>query len=1057
VVRPLDAERLRREARALRARGVRIAAVSLLHADRHPAHEAAAAGILREEGFRVVLSCETAPRIGYLARTQTTLIEAALGPVIHGYLDRVEAALPGVRLSVMTSAAALRPRATFRPSESLLSGPAAGAIGAAVAAGRSGFRSVISFDMGGTSTDVARIDGSPRLSFSHRIEGAEVLAPAVAIETVAAGGGSVCAVSPVGLSVGPGSAGADPGPACYGTGGPLTITDVNLLLGRLLPDRFGVPLVHAAAEEAFAGLLERAKTDLRRDLEPHAALEGLLDIANEKMAGAIRRVSTRDGYDPAAYGLLAFGGAGPQHACAVARRLGIRTVIVPPDAGILSAVGLEGAAFERIATRQVLATLDALRAGLSGLLAELDGEAEALVAADAPGSSPRIERRIAAMRLVGQESWLDVELSEERPEVSFAKRYREVYGHEPEGRGIEVVSVRSVAAWREPGMEAAVAASAGGGGAVEATSARFDGRWVRTPVLPRDSLGPGATVEGPAIITESHATTVVEPGWKGVVDEHGALILTDSGADAARATVVAGASAARVELLANRLTSIAQEMGEALRRTAVSTNVKERLDFSCAVLDPEGQLLANAPHVPVHLGSLGLCVREVARRLELRPGDAALTNHPAFGGSHLPDLTVLMPVHADDGARLAWVAARAHHAEIGGVVPGSMNPGATSLADEGVAIAPMKIIEGGRPRLEALSALLASPAPPQRASRAIADNLADVHAALAALHAGARGIRMLATGNGGTPALLDGMEAISARSDAAMRRALVRCGDGRREAEERLDDGSPLRVRIDLAGGEAAFDFAGSAPVHPGARNATPAIVRSAVLYVLRLMIDEPLPLNEGLLRPVSIRLPRGMLNPPFHDDPSRCPAVGAGNVETSQRLVDTLIKALGLAACSQGTMNNVIFGNDRFSYYETVCGGAGAGRGFDGCSAVHTHMTNTRITDPEILEHRHPVRLERFGIRRGSGGSGGPAGWRGGDGAIREITFLEPVTLSIIAEHRRGGPCGIAGGEAGAPGAQRLVRADGTVRAVGDETFAAGAGDRLILETPGGGGCGAG
>lgn len=1052
VLHPLDLRDVRRIAESARSLGLSAAAVCLMHADRHPEHEALVAQVLSEYGFSVIRSSETAPQIGYLARAQTTLIEAALMPVIDGYLDQIEAALPGVGLSVMTSAASLRPRASFRPAESLLSGPAAGVIGASVAGGRSGFARVISFDMGGTSTDVARIDGSPRLAFSHQVEGAEVLAPAVAIETVAAGGGSVCDVSAVGLAVGPGSAGADPGPACYGAGGPLTVTDVNLLLGRLVPGRFGVPLVVEAATAALDQLRARAAAELGLDLSREAALEGLLEIANEKMAGAIRGVSTRDGYDPADYALLAFGGAGPQHVCAVARRLGIRTAIVPRDAGILSAVGLEGAAFQRFAARQVLARLDDVAAQLPAMLAELDDEACALVMADAPGSEPKIELRIATMRLEGQESALDVELNDEAPAEAFARRYRAVYGHAPAGRAIEVVSLRSMAAWRAgaAGGESFGARPDGGSAASEASRAFFGGRWADVPVLARASLHAGTRVSGPAIVTEEHATTVVEPGWSATVDAAGALVLRDEQPETAAAgAALSRTRAASVELLANRLTSIALEMGEALRRTAVSTNVKERLDFSCAVLDAHGHLLANAPHVPVHLGSLGLCVREVAAQLELREGDAALTNHPAFGGSHLPDITVLMPVHGVSGERLAWVAARAHHAEVGGPTPGSMNPQARSLAEEGVVLAPMKIINGGQTCFDDLRERLSAPPHP---SRAVDDNIADVQAALAALHAGAGAIRALGEAMGAA-AVLEGMEAISARSAEAMRRALARLGDGRWEAEERLDDGSPLRVRIDVAGGEATFDLAGSAPVHEGSRNATPAIVRSAVLYVLRLMIDEPLPLNEGLLRPVTIRLPEGMLNPPFEEDPQRCPAVSAGNVETSQRLVDTLIKALRLGACGQGTMNNVIFGNERFSYYETVCGGAGAGPGFDGCAAVHTHMTNTRITDPEVLEHRHPVRLERFAIRRGSGGAGR---WRGGDGVVREIRFLEPVTLSVIGEHRRSGPFGMDGGEAGAPGAQRLVRGDGTEQPIWDASVAAAAGDLLVLETPGGGGCGA-
>jgi len=515
-------------------------------------------------------------------------------------------------------------------------------------------------------------------------------------------------------------------------------------------------------------------------------------------------------------------------------------------------------------------------------------------------------------------------------------------------------------------------------------------------------------------------------------------------------------AAVQLELFTHRFGAIARQMGERLQRTAVSTNVKERLDFSCALLDAAGDLVVNAPHIPVHLGALGLCVRMTAAALPLEPGDVAVTNHPAFGGSHLPDVTVVTPVFADaepgGAARpplLGYVASRAHHAEIGGMRPGSMPPGARCLAEEGVVLAPTWLARRGEARwAELRRLLLAGPYP----TRAVEENLADLRAAAAANHSGAEALRALARA-AGRDAVAFYMEALERRAEERLRAALARLPPGRREAVERLDDGSPLAVRFEIGPAGARLDFAGSAGVHPGNLNAPPAVVRSAVLYVLRLLIAEPLPLNEGLLRPIDIRVPPGMLNPPFPDDPWRAPAVVGGNVETSQRLVDTLLKALGLAACSQGTMNNVLFGNDRFGYYETVCGGAGAGPGFDGASAVHTHMTNTRATDPELLEHRYPVRLERFAVRPGSGGAGRH---RGGDGAVRELTFLAPMSLSLLTQHRVEAPYGAAGGSPGLPGRQLLVRASGeTLELAPVAGCEVEPGDRLVLETPGGGGWG--
>jgi 5-oxoprolinase (ATP-hydrolysing) len=774
------------------------------------------------------------------------------------------------------------------------------------------------------------------------------------------------------------------------------------------------------------------------------------------MADAIRRISLRRGYDPAAYALVAFGGAGAQHACAVARRLGVSTVVVPPDAGLLSALGLGHAVIERFAEQQVLRPLEEIEDLVAGWLDTLGRRASDEVGAEGiPSSEITIRRRIAHLRFVGQDATLTVELDEGvSPRDAFEQRYETIFGHRPGERAVELESLRVVASSRpDPDPASPAGHAIFDARPVGARRLRIDGTIVEAPVFERETLKPGARFEGPAVVDEAHSAVVVERGWLAEVDAVGSLVLREIERPGTRAEA-ARPEAVRLELFTNRFRTIAREMGERLRHTAISTNVKERLDFSCAVLDPEGVLIVNAPHIPVHLGALGMCVRKVRETLPLGSGDVVVTNHPGFGGSHLPDITIVTPVHLEpdgDSPLLGYVASRAHHAEIGGSRPGSMPPAATTLAEEGVVIPPTLLARAGEPRWDALRALLEGAPYP---TRAVEDNLADLRAAVAAGHAGAEALRTLAITHG-AQTVHSYMHALTALAERRIRDAFERIPDGTYEAEERLDDGAILRVRLDIEGDSARIDFDGSAPVHPGNLNATPAIVASAVIYVLRLMIDEPLPLNEGFMRAVSLHVPRGMLDPPFHDDPARAPAVVGGNVETSQRIVDTLLKSLGLAACSQGTMNNVLFGNERFGYYETVCGGAGAGPGHAGASAVHTHMTNTRITDPEVLEHRYPVRVDRFAIRTGSGGSGE---FRGGDGVVRELTFLEAVDLSVLTQHRVVAPYGLEGGENGSTGAQRVVRASGEVETLGSvDGCRVEPGDRLILETPGGGGYGRG
>jgi 5-oxoprolinase (ATP-hydrolysing) len=926
-----------------------------------------------------------------------------------------------------------------------------GVVGGVSAGGRSGFTRVITFDMGGTSTDVARFDGDYEYTFEYKIGAARLVAPALAIESVAAGGGSICSFDGAELRVGPESAGSEPGPACYAAGGPLTLTDVNLLLGRLDGSRFEIPIDFDSAKRRIDAVADSVDREQKQHIDNMRLLEGFRDIANERMADAIRRISIRKGYDPRDYTLVAFGGAGGQHACAVADKLCMDTILIPADAGLLSALGLGHSVIERFAERQILRLLEDIAVEVPGLLQQLAEEAITTLEGEGiPRDEIEVRRRIVNLRFIGQDSVLQVEFDEETPlETAFESKYRSVFGHWQEDRSIEVESLRAVVSTKkdEESWEEGDAAPAR---PLESSSVRtyVEGRWESVPAFERSEVARGTRIEGPALIFERYSVTSVDRGWNAVVDDTGALVLKRADEIAGRDEQV-HPEVVRLELFNNRFETIAREMGEMLRRTAISTNIKERLDFSCALLDGEGELVVNAPHIPVHLGAMGLCVRALRDSIHMEPGDVVATNHPAFGGSHLPDVTVVTPVYLPDRTLLGYVANRAHHAEIGGIRPGSMPPAAASLAQEGVVIPPMHLVSGGRARWDELRTLLANARFP---SRAIEENIADINAAVAANRSGEITLLKLAEEHG-PETVVHYMNALKVRAESKIRDALSRIPDGSYEALEELDDGSPIRVKIDIEGDGAAIDFSGSAPVHPQNMNATPAVVRSVVMYVLRLLIEEPLPLNEGLMRAITINIPQGMLNPHFSDDPSRAPAIVGGNVETSQRLVDTLLKALRLAACSQGTMNNVLFGTDRFSYYETVCGGTGAGPGFSGASAVHSHMTNTRITDPEIIEHRYPVTVERFEIRRGSGGAGR---YPGGDGVIRTVAFREPMSLSVLGQHRCSGPYGMEGGEPGKPAGQYVVKASGEKISLSSvDGCEVEAGDRFILETPGGGGYG--
>ncbi len=1046
----LEAADLASGIEAARAAGCTVAAVALLNSYRHPEHEAALVEHLRQQGGfdYVVGSSELRPFIHYLRRAETAIVDATLGPVMEAYLNAVEEGLGTARLRVMTSSGELLSRARFRPVDSLLSGPAGGVAGAALAGRRAGLQRLIAFDMGGTSTDVSRWDGDFAYQSEQRVGAARVLSRSVKIETVAAGGGSICRVDGGRIFVGPESAGASPGPACYGAGGPLTVTDVNLLLGRLDPGAFQIPVSLEAAEQAWLAMAPETADD--------AWLAGLLQLANERMAQAIRQISVRDGYDPADFGLVAFGGAGGMHACAVAEILGIRTLVFPRNAGLLSAEGLAHTALASTREQQMLCSIGEWERKGESILDGLRRQARADLEEEGITSDVGLRETVLIdLRLRGQESTLTVEAYEDL-DTAFIRQFVDIFGYDPpDPLELELVAVRFRLASRESAFEEERFSTEdriddSALKPLKTLQTWFENKRWETPVFGRDALPEGIRLQGPALVTDPFSTLVVAPGWVACKGHLGSLRLErlHGAADEASTSASHTPENVRRELLLHRFEGLVEEMGEQLRRTALSTNIRERLDFSCALLDAEGTLLVNAPHIPVHLGALGECVRRVMERLPLRPGDVIVTNHPGFGGSHLPDVTVISGVFAE-GQLVAVLANRAHHAEIGGMRPGSMPPAARCLAEEGVVIQPRYLIEAGASRFAEIESLLRGGDWP---SRAVSENLADLQAQVAANRRGARILQAMIEAEGKS-AVEHFLRSAAELSEAAATRKLISLGTQDLHAVDALDDGTPIEVRAMVKEGRLRLDFTGTGPVHPGNFNATPAIVRSAVLYVLRLLVGENLPLNEGMLRPVEIKLPGCFLNPGFPDDPRQCPAVVGGNVETSQRMVDVLLSAFGLVAQSQGTMNNVLFGDDTFGYYETVGGGSGAGDGFDGASGVHVHMTNTAITDPEILEHRYPLRILRFALRRSSGGQGQ---WYGGDGLIREYAFLRPMHVSLLAQRRERAPKGVEGGADGTPGKQTRIYPDGRMESLsGLAAWDPQPGERLILETPGGGGWG--
>ncbi len=1052
-----DEDEVRRKLEALKRQGIESLAICLLHAFVFDSHERIVAEVAREVGFEEVsTSSRVAPLMKIVSRGDTTVVDAYLNPVLRRYVQGLRRALGDSDLRIMTSAGGLVDAESFVGKDSILSGPAGGVVGVARVARAAGFERAIGFDMGGTSTDVSRFDGRYEMQYETEKAGVRVVAPMLAIETVAAGGGSICGFDGVKLVVGPDSAGADPGPACYGRGGPLAVTDANFFLGRILACNFPFPLDRAAVETRLEARRDEIARATGRRYELVELCEGYLKVANANMVKAIRSVSVAKGCDPRQYLLVAFGGAAPQHACAVARELGIRQVLNHPDAGVLSAYGLGMAEIARHRAAGVYRRLDeGALAELAPVFAQLADEARAEVLAEGVPPDQIDIRRSLDLRYESLDAYLNVrEPARGAYSDAYEAEHRKLYGYHYAGRPVEIVAARVDAvsqSMRQDLLSRPVEtprAKRPRPTPQDELTAFFDGLAYSTRVFARRALAPGDLIAGPAIVAEELSTTVIEPGWEAEVLSGGELLLADLGAPAAE-TVSTEVDAVMLEIFNNRFASIAEQMGITLRNTSSSVNVKERLDFSCALFTAAGELVVNAPHIPVHLGAMGETVRRtIADNPQIRPGDVYVTNDPYRGGSHLPDVTVVTPVHdATSGRLLFFTANRAHHAEIGGIAPGSMPPFSRRLAEEGVLIRNFKLVDAGRSQFDELRALLLTGPYP---TRAIADNLADVAAQVAANQQGARELGGLVD-RYGLPVVLAYMGHIRQAAERKMRAALRRIGDGRRRFVDHLDDGTPIAVSFEIDGDRATIDFTGTGPVLDGNLNANRAIVTAAVMYCLRCLIDEDIPLNEGVLAPIELIVPECLLNPREGATPRESPAVVGGNVETSQRVVDALLGALGAAAASQGTMNNLIFGDAAFGYYETICGGSGATATADGADAVHTHMTNTRLTDPEVLEHRYPVRVLEFSIRRGSGGRGAR---RGGDGVIRRLEFTRPLQVAVLAQ-RRGPypPYGLKGGEHGAFGRDTFRRVDGTVEVLtGQASFAVAPGDVLTIETPGGG-----
>jgi 5-oxoprolinase (ATP-hydrolysing) len=1062
VVRALDAEALRRQFRAAVADGFTSIAIAFMHADLNPEHEIQAGQLASAAGFEfVALSHQVSPLPRYIARAETTVADAYLTPAVQAYARGVAEAVNGAPLYFMTSSGGLVRAEAFRGRDAVVSGPAGGVVGVARTAQAAGARAALGFDMGGTSTDVCRFAGALERRDSAKVAGIRLRSPMLDIETVAAGGGSILGFDGLRARVGPASAGADPGPAAYGRGGPATVTDANLVLGRIDPAAFprlfgpnhDQPLDAAAARDRLSDLAEAMGAP-----SAAAAAEGFIAVAVEQTAQAIARISTERGFDPRGHDLVAFGGAAGQIACQVAEALGIDEVLSPRHASLLSAWGIGQAVVTALRQAGMERRLDGAALAEAGRIAD-SLASQAAGDLGAQGADLGEVRRRLLLRYEGADAALPIDLGGlDAVKAAFETAHERLFGFIEPALAVVIASVEVEGLARQIGAEASAASppvSVGAtdvaptGSAANPTGPRapmiFGGLSHSSPVLDADTID--APIDGPALIVRDDTQIAVAPGWRARREGDGLIRLTRIAKDRPAAIAVADTpDPVTLELFNRRFMGVAEAMGAALERTAHSVNIKERLDFSCALFDADGGLVANAPHMPVHLGSMGASVRAVRERHPtLQAGEAFALNNPYAGGTHLPDITVVMPVFAS-GASSAdfYVAARGHHADVGGVQPGSMPPFSHTIDEEGVMLDAVPVMTGGRfLEAETRAALTSGRWPARNPDQ----NIADLKAQIAACQTGAASVAAMIQAHGGET-VRRYMGFVQDNAEASVRRAIGRLRDG--TARVPMDGGGQIVVRIsvDAAAGEAVLDFTGTSAVLASNFNAPSSIIDAAALYVFRTLVDDDIPLNAGCLKPLTIVLPAGCMLAPTY--PS---AVVAGNVETSQHVVDALYAALGVMANAQGSMNNFTFGDERRQYYETLCGGAGGSQRAAGADGVHTHMTNSRLTDPEILERRFPVRIEAFELRRGSGGDGAH---RGGDGVARRVRFLAPVQAALLSTRRDNAPQGIAGGGPARPGRQRLIAAGGAVKELqGCFSVTVEFGDVIEIETPGGGGFG--
>ncbi len=1044
----LDEAALLADLRKARGEGIAACAIHFMHGYRFPSHELRAAEIAREAGFsQIAVGHQTAALPKFVPRGDTTVADAYLSPVLNRYTARISDALGDVRLFFMTSNGGLASAKFFRGKDAILSGPAGGVVGMAETAKGAGITRVIGFDMGGTSTDVARFEGEYERVYETEVAGVRLKTPMMAIHTVAAGGGSILHFDGARFSVGPDSAGARPGPKAYRGGGPLTITDANVMTGKLRPDLFpkifgpggDLPIDDAAVRGAFENLAR----EIGDGRSAEAIADGFIRIAVENMANAIRKISISKGYDARNYALNCFGGAGGQHACLVADALDMSTVLIHPLSGLLSAYGMKLAQLRSVRQRSLGWNLEDADTRIESALDELRKPAVAELQAQGAEyvvSWPRVH-----IRYEGSDTTIPIAFSDGMA-GEFTQRHAQQFGFGFEGRKLIAESIEIEAEGASETTVKAPALSAERP-AVQPTPARFysQGLWHDAPVHRSEDLAPETRIAGPALLVEPHQTIVVEVGWQAEMTAARCIFLTRAVPRGIGPKAGTDADPVLLEVFANLFMAIAEEMGVTLQNTAASVNIKERLDFSCAIFDARGALIANAPHMPVHLGSMGDCVTAIMRKHRaMREGDVFVSNAPYDGGTHLPDITVVMPVFVEGRCRF-FVASRGHHADIGGITPGSMPPFSKDIAEEGILFDGIVMVRAGVFDDDAMRAVLESGAWPARNPD---QNIADLKAQAASCAKGAEGLKRACANNG-----LDVVEAymrhVQDNAEASVRKVIEALKDG--VFEMPMDGGAVIRVAVtvDRKARSARIDFSGTSAQAANNFNAPGSVTKAAVLYVFRCLVDSNIPMNAGCLRPLEIVVPDGSLLRP------RPPgAVAAGNVETSQAVVDALFGALGVLAASQGTMNNLTFGNERRQYYETICGGAGAGRDFDGQSCVHTHMTNSRLTDPEVLEDRYPVVVEEFAVRHDSGGAGAH---RGGDGARRRIRFREAMTAAILSTRRDTDPFGLEGGGPGARGITTLIRRDGErVRLRGRDEVQVETGDAIEIETPGGGGFGA-